>query len=311
MLCEFAHNFPDQLADFLERDNGLKRNFREETATELLMAGMVGLQQFGVSVELPDEAVTGADMDWIYAAPHDVGGGTYLRLMIQAKRAKFAKLKHGGYWYYQHLDHGTPPGHQAQTLVAHAATAPNGMATLPLYFFYHPRSAIVSAPLTQPNVKGINVVFADRVVPIVDGGCPRHEKRVGAWHEHFFSMSELLCWPFALPAPPSPPSGDRTEFLIDGVFTAAGVAEPLWHPDFVADRLNTLRQLEADTGAKAPELVEATADISDEFRRAVYKESTAEDRQRLKRPRVILRTSMTRGSPNYATNREALRSRRT
>src|ERR1700743_2001098 len=159
MLCEFAHNFPDQLADFLERDNGLRRNFREETATDLLMAGMVGLQQFGVSVELPDEAVTGADMDWIYAAPHDVGGGTYLRLMIQAKRAKFAKLKHGGYWYYQHLDHGTPPGHPAQTLVAHAASSPDGMATLPLYFFYHPRSVMVSAPPTQSNVEGINVVF--------------------------------------------------------------------------------------------------------------------------------------------------------
>jgi hypothetical protein len=30
MLCEFAHDFPDRIADILDRDKGLKRNFREE-----------------------------------------------------------------------------------------------------------------------------------------------------------------------------------------------------------------------------------------------------------------------------------------
>src|SRR4051794_19589724 len=108
MLCEFAHAFPGRLAEILDRDKSLKRNFREETATDLLMAGMVGLQEFGVTVEFPEESVTGADMDWIYAAPHDIGGGTYLRLMIQAKRAKLASLKNGKYWYYEHLDYGAP-----------------------------------------------------------------------------------------------------------------------------------------------------------------------------------------------------------
>lgn len=313
MLCEFAHNFPNRLADFLERDIGLRRNFREETATDLLMAGMVGLQDFGVSVDLPDEAVTGADMDWIYAAPHDIGGGTYLRLLIQAKRAKFAKLKYGGYWYYQHLDHGTPPGQQAHTLVSYAATSPDGMSTLPLYFFYHPRSAISSAPSTQPYVKGINVVFADRVAPIVSGGCAKHEKRVGAWHGHFFPLSELLCWPIAPPtSPPSPPGPDQTEYLIDGTFRPAQPAEPLWHPDFVADRLNALARFEDAPGieTKAPKLIAATSEISDEIRRAVNRQITVEDRKRLERPRVILRTSITRGSPNYASDREALSSRR-
>lgn len=142
MLCNFAGKFSSCLADILDRDHGLQRNFREETATDLLIAGLVGLQAFGVRVDLPDEPLTGADMDWIFASPHDVGGGTYLRLMIQAKRSKFAKLKSGGYWYYEHLDFGSPPGDQAQTLVNYAATSPDGMSTLPLYFLYHPRSAI-------------------------------------------------------------------------------------------------------------------------------------------------------------------------
>lgn len=315
MLCEFAHAFPDQLADILDRDMGLKRNFREETATDLLMAGMVGLQEFGVTVELPPESVTGADMDWIYAAPHDIGGGTYLRLMIQAKRAKLAKLKNGKYWYYEHLDYGTPLGQQAQTLVAHAASSPDGMATLPLYFFYHPRSAVTPPLPPQPNVEGINIVFAERIAPVVHGGCAKHQKRIDAWRGEFFSLSELLCWPVAPPtAPPGPPNPERTEFLVNGAFAAAQAAQPLWHPDFVSDRLNSLRRPDTlrgiETEASGHEPITPTTDISAELRRAIDGKSTAKDRQELKRPRVILRTPMTRNSPSYERDREALRSRR-
>jgi hypothetical protein len=43
MLCEFAHRFPRYLANLLERDRFLTRNFREETATDLLMMGLVAL----------------------------------------------------------------------------------------------------------------------------------------------------------------------------------------------------------------------------------------------------------------------------
>lgn len=82
MLCEFAHAFPDRLATLLERDRHLKRNFREETATDYLMMGILGLSSGDISVDFPDESATGGDMEWIYAAPHDVGGGTYLRLII-------------------------------------------------------------------------------------------------------------------------------------------------------------------------------------------------------------------------------------
>jgi hypothetical protein len=44
MLCELAHNFPLRIAELLERDRGLTHNFREETVTDLLMAGLVGLR---------------------------------------------------------------------------------------------------------------------------------------------------------------------------------------------------------------------------------------------------------------------------
>ena len=92
MLCELAHNFPLRIAELLERDRGLTRNFREETVTDLLMASLVGLEAFGVRVQFPDEPTTGGDMDWIYAAPLEINGGSYLRLILQAKRAH-VKLK--------------------------------------------------------------------------------------------------------------------------------------------------------------------------------------------------------------------------
>jgi hypothetical protein len=140
MLCELAHSFPPRVAELLERDRNLTRNFREESVTDLLMASLIGLEAFGIRVDFPDEPTTGGDMEWIYAAPLEANGGRYLRLMLQAKRAQYAKLKNGGYWYYQHLDHGDPPGSQAQTLVGHA-TSLSSAATLPLYIFYHPFAA--------------------------------------------------------------------------------------------------------------------------------------------------------------------------
>lgn len=153
MLCEFANRFPKDLAILLERDRHLTRNFREETATDLLMMGLTPLRPHGVRVDFPDETVTGADMDWVYAAPHEVGGGSYLRLMIQAKRAKLQTLKSGStYWLYDQLDHGTPKGSQAQALVTHAAGKPDGMDTLPLYMFYHPQSALEAASAGLPAI---------------------------------------------------------------------------------------------------------------------------------------------------------------
>lgn len=103
-------------------------------------------------------------MDWIYAAPLEINGGRYLRLILQAKRATFAKLKSGGYWYYQHLDHGTPGGQQAQTLTAHASSSPGGMSTLPLYILYHPTSALEPVARSRPAIEGVNLIFARRVI---------------------------------------------------------------------------------------------------------------------------------------------------
>ena len=309
MLCEFARSFPDTLADLLDRDCHLRRNFREETATDLLMMGLVGLQSLGITVDFPDEVATGGDMEWLFAAPHDVGGGTYVRLIIQSKRSKFAPSNSGGYWFYEHLDHGDPAGAQAHTLVNYAATSPDGHATLPLYFFYHPRSAITPIP-GRPNIEGLNVVLGDRVAKVVAGGCGRAQKKVEAWRDHFFSLSDLLCWPLSPTSLASGLPGQwTTEFLIDGAFSEGRVGQPAWHPQFVADRLNALLQDSAQEGGRRWRLEPATG-LPDEIRQALAAEKLIKERPKVRRPRAIFTSSVSSADPSFEQNRKAMRARR-
>lgn len=311
MLCEFANRFPRDLAILLERDRDLTRNFREETATDLLMMGLTPLHPHGVRVDFPDETVTGADMDWIYAAPHDLGGGSYLRLMIQAKRSKRGKLKDGSsYWYYDHLDHGTPKGSQAQTLVNHAASKPDGMDTLPLYMFYHPQSALEPAVGQLPAVEGINVRLARDIVPTVTGGCTRSKKKVSYWRTGFLTLSDLLCWPVVSePAPPPPPGEPATEFVLPGTFAPITYLAMAFHPELVAERINLVRGEIART--TDPDFaVRPSKGVPDHIRRAIAGKMTEEDRAALKRPRVIFSTPLTSEDPQFQQARAAVRRRR-
>jgi hypothetical protein len=311
MLCEFANRFPRDLAILLERDRHLTRNFREETATDLLMMGLVPLQPCGVRVDFPDETVTGADMDWIYAAPHEVGGGDYLRLMIQAKRSKMATLKDGStYWYYDHLDHGKPKGSQAQTLMTHAASKPDGMDTLPLYMFYHPEAALEAASGKLPAVEGVNIRLARDIVATVTGGCKRKEKKVGHWRSGFMSLSDLLCWPIVPePAPAPPQGGAATKFILPSGLADTTYFGMAFHPELVAERINFAR----DEGSRASDpdfRVRHSEGLPPEIRRAIAGDVTEKDRKTLERPRVILSSPLTRGDPRFALAREAVRRRR-
>lgn len=299
MLCDLAHNFPPKIAQFLERDRGLKRNFREESVTDMLMFSLVGLRPFGVSVDFPDEPTTGGDMEWVFAAPRDINGGRYLRIILQAKRAQFSNTK-GGYWYYQHLDH--EKGKQANTLVSHASGRPGGMSTPPLYIFYHPNSALSPKTASSlPAVDGVNLVFAHQVAPVVAGGCARKDKTVEAWRGSFMRLSDILCWPFVSVPPPPGPAGSIGFQIIGGPARRLPFT-PSFHPDVVAARLQ--RRLET-AGGKFPlpadliRRVSAAEGIRDDLQRAIEGNVTLADRKELVRPRVIFTTQMSREHPSY------------
>jgi hypothetical protein len=301
MLCDLAHTFPPWVAKLLERDRSLRRNFREETITDLLMASMVGLKGYGITVDFPDETKTGGDMEWVFAAPHEINGGRYLRLILQAKRPRYVKLKSGGYWLYQHLDHGTPPGQQAQTLVVQAKSPSGGKATLPLYILYHPTSAL--DPFNgEPAIEGVNVVFADKVAPVVKGGCGSKEKRVTYWRKHFMPLSDILCWPTVVTGPPVPPAAEVAEFVVGpaGWMTVQSAAG--FHPDLVARRLRQRRQFvsaETPETLSPPPVIEPADGIPTEILRGIYGETSEAERKELKRPRVIFSTNLRRGDPFF------------
>ena len=307
MLCDLAHAFPPWVAKLLERERSLRRNFREESITDLLMASLVGLEALGIRVDFPDETKTGGDMEWVFAAPLEVKGGRYLRLILQAKRPQYVKLKCGGYWCYQHLDHGDPPGQQAQTLVAYAKGNPGGTATLPLYIFYHPTSAL--APLgAEPAIEGVNLVFADSVAPVVKGGCGRPLKKVAYWRKHFMPLSDVLCWPTVLTGPPAPPAPDVAQFVVGPPGWTTLPTEVGFHPDLVAQRLGQRRRFlsESTHGVVPAPAIEPEFGIPENIRRAIAGETSEQERKELKRPRVIFSTRLRRDDRFYAQAAERI-----
>ena len=81
MLCEFAHQFPLFVERFLDQGRALRRRFREETVTDLMMGGLITAGGGRLIVEFPDEPATGADMEWNFV---DQRTSTFFRLMLQA-----------------------------------------------------------------------------------------------------------------------------------------------------------------------------------------------------------------------------------
>lgn len=140
MLCQLAHQFPPFVESFLERSRPLRRRFREETVTDLLMGSLITAGGRRIIVEFPDEPVTGADMEWNFVNPDD---HTFFRILLQAKQCYGdgkVWTRHG----YKELFHkaGSGPNLQAVALCDTARATP---ATYPLYIFYNPANTCTAA----------------------------------------------------------------------------------------------------------------------------------------------------------------------
>lgn len=177
---------------------------------------------------------------------------------------------------------------------------------MPLYIFYHPRSALQLATGNSRAIEGINLVFASHVAPVVLGGCTRKEKKVDYWRDRFMPLSDILCWPALL--------GPRLPGAPDTTFVIGPGAEPLgaiggFHPDLVARRLR-LRYERAPVAAATDttaRVIEPANEIPAEIRRALEGNVTADDRRRLKRPRVILATPLRREDSAFTVADEVSR----
>ena len=292
-LCHFSHRFPDLAARILHRDRHKRRNFREETVTDLLMAGLTAFEPFGLRVDFPlDESITGEDMDWEFVAPHATNGRRYLRLHIQAKRAIFKELKRKtSYWFYRELDHeaqkNTGHGSQAERLISGASSHPE---CVPLYMFYHTLDALEVADKSRnlPAIEGVSAMFADVLAPILaarppangNGRWPVDEKKIETWRRHFMPLSDFLCFDG---------KPGRLSWSPDGsVALLAGPRDALFSPGELADRLNERRMRFADEGglAESPG-IEASDTIPPQTGLALENWASGIGRAEIPRPRAI------------------------
>jgi len=191
MLCVFAHTFPEFVAAFLDRGAALRRRFREETITDMLMSALVPAKPFGIYVDYPDEPTTGADMQWDFVSR---GNWHHFRLLIQAKLL----YPKGAAWSdhsYVQLFHAVTGTYQAKIL-ADAARAMAGC--FPLYAFYNPGTScrLASASGTH-SLCGINLANGYLMERLVVGARARRRialtKKVGTLHPTFGRLADLFC----------------------------------------------------------------------------------------------------------------------
>ncbi|MBB4279346.1 DUF6615 family protein [Rhizobium mongolense] len=293
LLCRFASRFPLLAAEILERDRHKRRNFREETITDVLMAGLVPFEPLDIKTDYPvDESLTGEDMDWEFVNEHAVDGRRYLRLHIQAKRARRSNGKKS-YWLYNELDHAVKPkppkgmpkppkaasksrppyGTQHKLLLDEAAKL---AGCVPLYMFYHPASSLQPPSGVLPAIEGVNWMFADQI-PVTPKRWPVGDRKLERWRPYFHPLRDLLCFghdwePIKVDGP------DGLLFLI-----APQPASPT--PGEIAARLNEHRGLEPTVKDRPP--IRAVADIPQSTLRAVRAARDGRRVAEIQRPRVI------------------------
>jgi hypothetical protein len=201
MLCYFAHQFPNFVSDFIERGRTLRRRFREESVTDLLMGSLLIVGGSRVIVEFPDELRTGADMEWNFVNQDD---STFLRLLIQAKQLYGKGYKWKRLHYKEILRKaGKGPTLQARVLCDTARAEP---ATIPIYMFYNFASACSAAHGSGAlNVAGVNWTDGYLVERLVAAATSRalrtRNKSLGLLQPDLFTLPDLLCPDLLLPPP--------------------------------------------------------------------------------------------------------------
>lgn len=184
--CQLAQEMPGRVAEFIEIDKTLKRRFREDSMTDVLIASFLRLPGHQVSIDTPIEAKTGSDFDLFIGAR---GSLDLTHYRIQAKRLSDRKVWQNG--RYMCIDHrvGAP-----KTLQADILCRSSSRGLIPLYAFYN-HANVVSA--SKGQVDGISLADAfsvRRAVHKIVAGDTSY-KCVGKLMPLFFPMSTILCSP--------------------------------------------------------------------------------------------------------------------
>jgi hypothetical protein len=175
MLCLLSRQFPPFVADFLDSGRHLKRKFREETVTDLLMADLIMLGGRRIAVEYPNEMVTGADMEWNFV---NEDKGTFFRVLLQAKKAYSDSDNWKGQSYTQLFHKSGNSGKlQASVLCDAARAAPP--STFPMYIFYNPgQTCRLARRAACDKVEGVNLASGYEIEHLVTSAATTYQQRV-------------------------------------------------------------------------------------------------------------------------------------
>jgi hypothetical protein len=258
VLCHLAHQFPLFVANFLESSRPLRRRFREETVTDMLMGSLVTAGGRRIIVEFPDEPVTGADMEWNFVNPDD---GTFFRLLLQAKQCYgegTVWTRHG----YKELLHTAGSSTKLQA-VALCDTTRKEAATYPLYIFYHPKSACAAAGAAGfTAVTGASLADGYTIERLVTGATTRtlrtRNKSLKTIAPLLFPLSDLFCPPTVRKAGPQAFAPGRPLFPMvigrEGGRAVLGFSFPPT-PAVIRDRIaGSLKAMAKDGEESAAEL---------------------------------------------------------
>lgn len=189
--CDLATRLPKLVAEFLDLEEHLKRRFREDSITDILVASLLSLPGDNVVVLTPPEAKTGGDFDLVLVEPVS---GKAVQFRIQAKRL----TPHKTNWMissYAELAHPDNNGGQSAKLIR--ALGRETIPTIPLYMFYNPASVCAaSGGAIEGIVLASGWEIRERVRIMVQVKPKRLPyKRIGSLEPHFFPLTSLLCPP--------------------------------------------------------------------------------------------------------------------
>lgn len=240
MLCLFAQHFPGVVASLLQRGQKLRRRFREETITDLLMANLLALGGGSIFVDFPDEPTTGADMEWNFI---NRDSREHFQILLQAKRLSDT----GPDWSthrYKELFYRSGPSKilQVETLCRTART--RSKATYPAYIFYNlERTCRAANSVGVSNLAGVNLSDANIIHLLAQVSTSRRMEsnfsKVRALHPFMFSLADAFCPSNIQPMGPMARAGT---FSIPGVLSlgsgSAVFGRPLPpRPDQIRERL--------------------------------------------------------------------------
>ncbi|MGE4171344.1 MAG: DUF6615 family protein [Methylocystis sp.] len=179
--CDFAHQMPNKIAEFIDIEKDLKRPFREDSITDLILASFLKLPPRQVLILTPSEAQTGSDFDLVITQS-DAKDMVHYR--IQAKRLTLSRGPVWGSSYYRCIDHRIKSIKALQVDVLCASSQ-----CIPLYAFYN-HGRIVTASANK--IPGIVLADALIIQKLIHGALPGF-KRISNLEAFFFPLATILC----------------------------------------------------------------------------------------------------------------------